>query len=283
MMSAALLVVTLKVEAQYITVTPNTNPTNLVSVHLVGGGILVNNVTGVLAPNASGSFTATSASGLGISSGIVLSTGHVNNLDTSSSHFASSSLGTAGDAVLGQLVSAVSTYDAEVLEFDFASVTDTVEFDFVFASEEYNEYVNSSFNDVFGFFVSGPGYAANTNVALIPGTTTPIAINTINNGWASGVAAGPCSNCNYYVDNSVVPNPVKSSYDGLTTVMTLKFPVQPAEFIISRLPLPMLVTAYSTRRSCWEKIPLPLVRISGFNTNYRPPVPTLPGCVREVL
>lgn len=226
-MLTVLLMTFERVDAQYITVTPNTNPTSLVSVHLVGGGILVNNVTGVLAPNASGSFTATAGSGLGISSGIILSTGHINNLDTSSSHFASTSLGTAGDSVLGQLVSAVNTYDAEVLEFDFASVTDTVEFDFVFGSEEYNEYVNSSFNDVFGFFVSGPGYAANTNVALIPGTATPIAINTINNGWASGVAAGPCSNCTYYVDNMVVPNPVKTSYDGLTTVMTLKFPVQP--------------------------------------------------------
>lgn len=227
MMSTALMVVTMKVEAQYITVTPNTTPGQLVQVHLLGNGISASNITGSLATGSSGSFTATQASGLGITGGIILSTGLAVNAAGASNFFASSPLGASGDQLLNAIVAPQQTHDAAMVEFDFVTVTDTVEFDFVFASEEYNDYVNSAFNDVFGFFISGPGYSGITNVAVIPGTNTPIAINTINNGYAFGAANGPCTNCNYFIDNLVVPNPVQTSYDGLTTVMKIKFPVQP--------------------------------------------------------
>ncbi|OOP55722.1 MAG: hypothetical protein AYP45_13160 [Candidatus Brocadia carolinensis] len=47
-------------------------------------------------------------------------------------------------------------------------------FQYVFASEEYNEFVGAGFNDVFGFFVDG------VNIALIPSTTMPVAIDNVN-------------------------------------------------------------------------------------------------------
>ncbi|MCL4857511.1 MAG: choice-of-anchor L domain-containing protein, partial [Flavobacteriales bacterium] len=50
-----------------------------------------------------------------------------------------------------------STNDRAFLEFDFTPVGDTVEFRFVFASEEYTSWINSVYNDIFAFFVSGPG------------------------------------------------------------------------------------------------------------------------------
>jgi hypothetical protein len=72
------------------------------------------------------------------------------------------------------------TFDANVLTFTFhksdPNAPDVVSFQYVFASEEYNEFVGSRFNDVFGFFLNG------TNIALIPGTSTPVAINTVNCG-----------------------------------------------------------------------------------------------------
>lgn len=85
-----------------------------------------------------------------------------------------------------------------VLEFDFIPTGDTLSFNYMFASSEYPTYVCSGFNDVFGFFISGPGfngpYQNNAeNIALIPNTTVPVAINTVNSGTAGG--AGNPATC----------------------------------------------------------------------------------------
>ena len=101
-----------------------------------------------------------------------------------------------GDADLDQLAG-VSTYDAAVLEFDFIPASDTLTFDYVFGSEEYNEYVCGTVNDAFGFFLSGPGIAGPytngaENIALVPGTTTQVSINTVNNGTVG--SSGSASN-----------------------------------------------------------------------------------------
>jgi hypothetical protein len=74
------------------------------------------------------------------------------------------------------LISPQITADASVLQFNFLPPPNvlSVTFKYVFASEEYPENVASAFDDVFGLFVDGQ------NVALIPGTTTPISINTLN-------------------------------------------------------------------------------------------------------
>ena len=92
-----------------------------------------------------------------------------------------------------------------VLEFDFVAESETVAFNYVFGSMEYTSYTCSQFNDIFGFFLSGPGIAGPytngaVNIALVPETegavdyddwvdnntgiytTTPVAINTINDG-----------------------------------------------------------------------------------------------------
>ncbi len=211
--------------AQSLTFNLNLTPTQLVNGNLLGPGISATNITGSIHPGASGAFSGGAGTSVGLNSGIALSTGILATVNNQPSTFNSSNNNYPGDALLTSLVNNI-TYDAQVLEFDFKAASDSVEFNFVFASEEYNEFVNTPFNDVFAFFVSGPGYTPNTNVALIPGTQTPVAINNVNNGGPySGVSAGPCVNCNYYVDN--VNGPVQISYDGLTTVIQIKFAVWP--------------------------------------------------------
>ena len=85
-----------------------------------------------------------------------------------------------------------------VIEFDFIPNADQISFEYVFASNEYSSYTCSDFNDIFGFFISGPGingiYENNAiNIALIPDlnnpdefTNTPVMINTLNGGVPTG-------------------------------------------------------------------------------------------------
>lgn len=88
------------------------------------------------------------------------------------------------------------------------------------------------FNDVYGFFVNGPqpdtGNYVDFNIALIPGTDVPIVINSVNNGNAScgTVPTGPCTNCEYYADNT---NGLTIGYDGFTVPIEMQIIVVPDE------------------------------------------------------
>jgi uncharacterized repeat protein (TIGR01451 family) len=85
-----------------------------------------------------------------------------------------------------------------IIEFDFIPQGDTLSFNYIFASAEYTSYTCSNFNDVFGFFISGPGitgpYSSNSvNIATVPGGTIPVGINTVNGGAPTG--GGSAFNC----------------------------------------------------------------------------------------
>src|SRR5690606_17404572 len=102
-------------------------------------------------------------------------------------------------------------YDVTVVEFDFIPAGDSVNFNFVFASTEYDVYVCTNWNDVFGFFIDGPGIDGPyqngaENIALLPDGVTPVAINTVNDGDTFGPCTTPTgANCpcnsEYFVDN----------------------------------------------------------------------------------
>ena len=191
-------------------------PADMVSA-LVGGGIAISNIQYVGATNASGVFC--SGTGIiGFGSGILLTSGSAGNvIGPNNSTGISTDNGLGGDPDLDSLIPGFQTFDAAVLTFDFVPDSDTVQFKYVFSSEEYNEYVGSPFNDVFGFFVNG------TNFALIPGTSLPVAITNVNNGYSSGVSTGPCQNCAFYIDN--VDAHLNTQMDGLTTVLSFTAPV----------------------------------------------------------
>ncbi|MCB0703986.1 MAG: T9SS type A sorting domain-containing protein [Saprospiraceae bacterium] len=116
---------------------------------------------------------------LGLNAGIVLSTGDVNLISASADVFASANNSTAGDADLDALVVPFQTFDAAILEFDIlVSTPGDLNFEYVFGSEEYPEFVGSAFNDVFAFWLSDG--VTTDNIALIPGTTDAVAINSVN-------------------------------------------------------------------------------------------------------
>lgn len=196
---------------------------DLVEDVLLGGGVQVLNVTFQGSNGAIGTFNGAS-SNIGLSEGVVMTTGSIftpngpqgpNN--STQNGFDN---GTGGYGLLNGLVG-TNTFNATVIRFDFIPQGDTVAFRYVFGSEEYKEYVGTEFNDVFGFFISGPdpsgGTYNNKNIAIIPNTTTPVAINNVNH----------LSNTAYYVDNeSPIPG-TTVQYDGFTTVLKAIAPVVP--------------------------------------------------------
>ena len=130
------------------------------------------------------------------------------------------------DADLSQLDPANVNNDISRYIISFIPTSDTVRFNYVFASEEYPEYSCSSFNDVFGFFISGPGisgpFSNNAeNIALIPNSTTYVSINNLH-----PTDACPAVNEEYYNPNSGSNQP---TYDGFTDVFTAEAIVVPCE------------------------------------------------------
>jgi PKD repeat protein len=83
------------------------------------------------------------------------------------------------------------------------------------------EYVCSNFNDAFGFFVTGlkpsGGNYSNENVALIPGSTLPVTINSVNSGvpgsYGTGSGCASLANSNFYIANTGST----ICFDGFTT------------------------------------------------------------------
>jgi len=179
---------------------------------LVGSGITISNVNYIGGNNQSGFFSSGS-SVLGIDTGLIMTTGDARLAPGPNTNGgAGQSVGGAGDADLNTLIPGYTTFDAAVLTFDFETTSGDLFFNYVFASEEYNEYVNSSYNDVFAFFVDG------VNIALAPNGQA-VSINNVNCGNPySGV--GP--NCDYYNnnENSNGSSPFNIEYDGFTHVFT---------------------------------------------------------------
>lgn len=208
---------------------------------LLGNGVNVSNIQFNGGSQSIAKFNGIN-SNIGLSSGLILSTGSVLDAvgpnNSSSGNAVNGNLGLPGDTnltILASLPPGYTTHDAAVLQFDFVPMSDSLKFSYVFASEEYPEYVCSSYNDVFAFFLTGPkpggGNYSNANLAIIPGTNMAVTINNVNNGSAQ---SGACTNINaaYYVDNGDGSNPNANptvQFDGFTVPLEAKAAVVPGQ------------------------------------------------------
>jgi len=225
-------------------VTVTDNPDDMVS-NLVpaGEGVTVTNAKYTGDIGMSGTFTgAEDIFGTEFHAGVILSTGNVKAVQNQQapSGEATQSFEAAGDSYVGidydiskDLIGYLEDYlnatnpntpivtnDASVLEFDFETVGDTVSFKYIFASEEYNKYVDYDFNDAFALFINGE------NVALVKnddGTNDVVSIKTINNNKhsdlfkdndASPIGSGP----NDHGTANFVNSPFV--FNGYTVVLT---------------------------------------------------------------
>ena len=225
----------LQFHAQSVVVTNTQTPSQLVNNVLLGMGVTASNITingnPVTANAVQGnvaSFTNTHPA-FPISSGLLLTTGNAiaaqgPNNSTNLSNNLPATASVASDPHLNILAAGTVT-NGVVLEFDFIPTGDTLNFRYLFGSDEYPEFSPSTFNDAFGFFLWGPGitgpyvlagYPNGANIATIPGGI-PVTINNV----------GDASNTQYYVFNdggSTYGNAIQ--YDGTTVLLTASASVQ---------------------------------------------------------
>ncbi|MCC7332792.1 MAG: choice-of-anchor L domain-containing protein, partial [Flavobacteriales bacterium] len=213
---SAFFVLFISLKAQ-ISVNTTVNATTLVN-SIAGQGVIITNPV-LNCPNGAYATFTGGAGNMGLASGILLTTGYAstavgpNNGIQTGEGFCHGT--TTNDPQLNS-IEPKADWDLCVLEFDIKPQCDMLSLRYVFGSEEYPEFVGQSFNDAFGFFLSGPnpggGNYTNTNIALLPSTSTVVSIDNVNSA----------TNPSYYVDNIGGPN---VQYDGLTTVLTATMPV----------------------------------------------------------
>ena len=183
--------------------------------------------------SAAGTFTVTNdVLGAGFSSGVILSSGRADNIQGTEDALAiegnynllsdaQAELGLMGDSQLEALYPEWYFQDGTSLEFDFVPDANQVSIQFVFASEEYTEYVNDGFNDIFAIFVNGQ----TVNLATVEPNDDPVSIDSINH------LRNPLLFRNNDIHDS--PEPLNGYHvteaDGFTTIITCILPVDANE------------------------------------------------------
>ncbi len=231
---------------------PPYDPQRLIEDVFLGDGVEVLNIQYDGIPEALGYFTEETGGPIGFKEGIVLTTGNaatdasgVGTDEAASANAQVSNMSTVRDDNLEQIVpylrsdGTVNIHDVTRFTITFIPKGDKIKFRYVFASEEYPEFVCSDYNDIFGFFIDGPGFSGpfqrgGENLAVVPGTNLPVTINSINPGvhGTSGIPTGcdppdgSLAHSAFYVDNSGASHPV---YDGMTTVLVAEADVVPCQ------------------------------------------------------
>jgi len=210
----------------------------LVNNVLLGGGVTASNITPIGTATHRGSFSGGFAMSPGLpfllDQGIILTSGLVSSIPVANTTGTKSDNNSqSGDADLNAILGSNATTNASVLEFDFVPSSDSIMFNYVFGSDEYPEFACGSFNDVFAFLLTGPNPAGGNytkkNLAVIPGTSTYVGVNTINPGIAG--SSGSSGNCTaidpnwasynvYYNDNPKNTATIRIQPDGYTDVFT---------------------------------------------------------------
>lgn len=142
----------------------------------------VNNaVSGNFSDTSSFGYFQNSGSGFVLDEGIVLSTGRLDNVPGPNNNLSDDDAPNwTGDADLENVLGISNTINATSITFQFTPQANSLSFRYLFASEEYreNESTTCDFSDVFGFLIR-PLNGNFQNIALVPGTDTPVSVTTV--------------------------------------------------------------------------------------------------------
>ena len=192
---------------------------NLVVTNVVGGDF---NAT----DKSYGYFNANGSS-FPLDSGVVLSTGKLSNVggpnDSLSDDDASN---WGGDPDLETILNESNTLNATIIEFNFSASASQISFNYVFASEEYQENNSSTcqYSDLFGFLIRKDTDVDYTNIALVPTTETPVKVTTVHSG-----VPGECDPINEAYFGSWNSNSAPINFNGQTAVLTATANIIPNE------------------------------------------------------
>ncbi len=158
--------------------------------------------------------------------GILLTTGKLNSSIGPNSNFSDDTNGTSwtGDTDLNTALGLSNTFNASVLEFDFVPNANNISFEYIFSSEQYLLNPSSgqcNFTDGFAFLLKEVSATTYQNLALIPGTTTPVRVNTVR---GNGTICPPANEAYFDAFNT---GSYPTSYDGQTKVLTAQAVVTP--------------------------------------------------------
>jgi hypothetical protein len=206
-----------------LTVNTNVTAESLTRTIIPQANISISNVTYTGCADSKGTFTAVNTN-LGLTSGIILASGYADDAvgPNSSEGMSSNSCdyGNTTDPDLNAILApyGLTAMDVATLEFDFSSGTETtLTLTYVFGSEEYPQFLNFTYSDIVGMFLTSPGQPKQ-NIALVPGTLEPVGVDWINH----------TVNTEYYVDNGDGSTPQGTiQYNGFTVPLTAQVEMQP--------------------------------------------------------
>ena len=159
----------------------------LVENYLVEGCVEISNIASNINGSTNGfssfAFFERDQSNFPFQNGIMLSTGNANSggnaINTNPLNDGDNSWGT--DADLENALGITNTLNATSIEFDFVSISNLIQFNYILASEEYIENFPCNYSDGFAFLIKEVGTGdPYTNIALIPGPNIPVNTNTIH-------------------------------------------------------------------------------------------------------
>lgn len=217
--------------AQYITVDESLTATQLVQ------SILINNpcanISNVSAAgwafsngNSYGKFTSGNST-FPFADGVLLTTGRAQSaIGPNTSILSEGPTNWTGDPDLEDALNiGQSSINATVLEFDFLPLSNKISFDYIFSSEQYlsNGTANQcNYTDGFVFLLKKANTTEQyTNLAVVPGTTIPVLVNTVR---GPGTICPP-ANPQYFDAFNGTEHP--TNYNGQTKILTAKSNVIP--------------------------------------------------------
>ena len=208
---------------------------------LLGNGVQASNITYSGGSNQLGMLTGAEDS-FSIATGLVMSSDAAENLGCPDNFTQCTGCLGMGNSdpdllavansvppLIGESFSVSSVNDVSTLEFDFTASGDSIRFNYAFGSDEYDTWINTQYNDVFAFFLSGPGINGTysspaefpdgaVNIAVVPDTdpALPITVSSVNSSL----------NSEYYINNQSGQG---ICINGYTTSFTAEYAVQCGE------------------------------------------------------
>jgi len=156
--------------------------------------------------------------------GIILSTGNVS--DAKGPNIGINDSGGEewlGDDDLRVITNTGNLFNATYIKFDFVPMTNNISFNFLFASEEYQENYQCVYSDVFAFILTD-SKGVSTNLAVLPNSDLPVRATTIRPG-----ITGECGPQNTNLFDKINDGVSAISLHGQTKSLKAESSVNPGE------------------------------------------------------